>query len=114
MSAGGPTDPIDAKYVFAAVSREHGTSHSHRDALLFLAHDIALPETLRAYLKAVKKRGASANQRAQIDSLIMRVEAWQAAHPEAVKVCDWDPEAVAKRERQAAITRGAPTQGGQP
>lgn len=104
--------PIDTKFVFAAVSREHGHSHSHHDALIFLAHDIALPEILRAYKKAAKKRGASANQLAQIDSLTERVIAWQAAHPEAVKVADWDPEAVARRERQAAITKGAPTQEG--
>ncbi len=101
-------EPIDMKFVFSAIGREHGTNHSHRDALLFLAHDAALPETLRAYHRACRKRGAKTRQLKHLDELLARVEAWQKAHPDALKVADWDPEAARKREKQAALTRGEP------
>jgi len=79
---------IDTKFVFSAVCVEHGHSHSHNDALLFLAHDVALPETLRAYRKISQKHGARTAQLVAIEALRSRVVAWQKAHPEAVKVAD--------------------------
>jgi len=88
---------IDTKYVFSAVCVEHGHSHSHRDAVLFLAHDIAVPETLRAYRKAAAKHGARPAQLAAIDELIARVVAWQKAHPARVKVADIDEEPGRKK-----------------
>jgi len=88
---------IDTKFVFSAVCVEHGHSHSHHDGMLFLAHDVALPETLRAYRKASQKHGARPAQLIAIDALIHRVVAWQKAHPATVKVADIDEEPGRKK-----------------
>ena len=80
--------PLDTKYRFVARSIEHGTEHSGHDAILFCAHDAALPRALLAYREEAVRLGASARQLAGIDRLIEDVRLWQARHPAKVRVAD--------------------------
>lgn len=79
---------LDAKYRFVAVSVEHGTEHSEEDAILFCAHDAALPRALQAYREESVRLAASARQLQGIDRLIEYVRQWQARHPAKVRVAD--------------------------
>lgn len=82
------SESVERKYDLLARSVEHGTWHTHHDSFLFLAKDAAVPDTLRFYKRACQDRGASLAQLDGISRLIERVETFQAAHPELVKVAD--------------------------
>lgn len=87
-----PLTPVDTKFRFTATCIEHGHVHTEGDALVFLAHDAALPRTLHAYRDECVRLGAARLQIQGIDALIERVRQWQAEHPQAVKVADIDVE----------------------
>ena len=87
-SEGSLGHPLDTKYRFVAVSVEHGTEHSEDDAILFCAHDAALPFALHAYREESVRLGASAKQIRGIDRLIEDVRLWQAQHPDKVRRAD--------------------------
>ncbi len=86
----GSVEAIDSKFVFLAVCREHGHRHTHRDGIVFLAKDQALPATLRFYRTECIRLDASPEQIWGIDMLIERVERYQAEYPDIVKVADID------------------------
>lgn len=83
-------EPIDRKFTFTAACCEHGHEHSHFDAMIFLAKDKLLPDTLRYYQNRCQEEGASAEQLQGIGLLIERVQLWQAAHPDRIKIADVD------------------------
>jgi hypothetical protein len=88
-------EPVERKYSFTARCLEHDGVHLHTeaDAVIFLAKDLALPDTLRAYLTIAVRQGALPRQLRGIGLLIERVERWQTLHPEALKVADVEPGA---------------------
>jgi hypothetical protein len=81
-------EPIDRKFTFVATSCEHGHEHSHMDAMVFLAKDKALPETLIFYRAECIRQGAKDEQIDGINLLLDRVNRYQAEHLELVKVAD--------------------------
>lgn len=83
-------EKIDRKFSILARSREHGNQHTEDDAVLFLAKDKALPETLRFYREECERIGADARQLLGIALLCERVETYQRLHPERLKVPDVD------------------------
>ena len=83
-------EPIDRKFTFCATSCEHDAEHSHMDAMVFLAKDKNLPDTLRYYQNCCQESGASVEQLMGIGLLIERVVRFQAEHPDRVKVADVD------------------------
>lgn len=83
-------EPIDRKYTFCAISCEHVSEHSHLDAMIFLAKDKNLPDTLRYYQNRCQETGASAEQLQALTLLIERVERFQRENPGKVKVADID------------------------
>ena len=97
--------PIDRKYRFLARCVEHAPSHAHNehDAVLFAAHDAALPYALQAYRRESIRLGAAVLQIAAIDRLIEDVRLWQAQQPGRVRVADVDdPEILRQPEAPAA------------
>lgn len=86
----GRAPAVDRKFWTRALCTEHDGQHDEGDSVLFLAKDRALIPTLFAYLGECERLGASARQLAGISLLIERVRAWQAAHPEQLKVADVD------------------------
>ena len=83
-------EPIDRKFTFCATCTEHDHEFGHLDAMVFLAKDKALPDTLRYYQNRCQDMGASAEQLQGIELLIQRVARYQAEHPDQVKVADVD------------------------
>ncbi|KAF0145088.1 MAG: Uncharacterized protein FD156_1199 [Nitrospirae bacterium] len=83
-------EPIDRKFVFHAICIEHKHEHSHQDAMVFLAKDKALPETLKFYYQECYRLGAKPEQLEGIRLLIERVERYQVENAEKVKVADID------------------------
>ena len=83
-------EAIDRKFTIDATCREHGHVFTEADAVLFLAKDKALPATLKFYREWCQRIGADERQLLGIDLLIQRVEAWQAANPDRVKIPDVD------------------------
>jgi hypothetical protein len=83
-------EPIDRKFTFCATCTEHNHEHSHMDAMVFLAKDKALPETLVFYRAACEANGAKPEQLRGITLLIERVQRYQAEHPDLTKVADVD------------------------
>lgn len=81
-------ESIDRKYTFCATSTESGAEHSHLDAMIFLAKDRNLPDTLRYYQNRCQETGASAEQHQGITLLIERVERFQRENPQLIKVAD--------------------------
>lgn len=59
--------------------------------VVFLARDKAFLPTLRYYRRECEHLGAADPQLAAVDNLIARVEAWQKAHPDEMKLPDVDP-----------------------
>ena len=104
--------PIDHKHRFLAHCVEHAPFHSHseHDALLFAAHDAALPYALQAYRKESIRLGVGVLQIASIDRMIEQVRLWQARHPGKVRVADLeDPEILRQPEaKPATATPAAP------
>lgn len=70
---------LDNTFRLLAISEE-GLVHDERDALVFLASDRAVPATLLFYRGERARLGATAEQIADIDRLIVRLRRWQAAH----------------------------------
>jgi|GEM_PF-1542284 len=93
MSGGndGIAERIDRKYTIAAYSQGSGRRHDERDAVLFLAKDKALPDTLEFYRQKCVQLGADDAQLHGLDLLIERIQRYQAAHRDRVKVADIDP-----------------------
>jgi hypothetical protein len=89
-------EPVERKYSFTARCLEHAGVHLHTeaDAVVFLAKDRALPDTLRCYATIARSLGAEPRQLEGIRLLIARVERWQAEHPEMLKVADVEPGAA--------------------
>lgn len=56
--------------------------------VVFLAKDAALPATLKFYREECVRLGTDERQLGAIDDLIVRVEEWQALHPEKVHAAD--------------------------
>ncbi len=83
-------EPIDRKFTFAAICCEHGHEHSHMDAMVFLAKDRALPQTLVYYRDECQALGAKPEQIQCIDLLIQRVLRYQHEHRDKIKVADVD------------------------
>jgi len=81
-------ESIDRKFTFCATGTGKGTEHSHLDALVFLAQDKALPDTLMYYQNRCQELGATSEQLQGIALLIERVIRYQAEHPACVKVAD--------------------------
>ena len=92
-------EPIDTKYKFIAVSNEHGTEHNEYDAIVFLAKDKALHETLIFYYVICVKLGAQTEQLESIRRMIHRVEVYQNLNPNKVKVADIDVSLL-KQDKQ--------------
>lgn len=90
----GIGEPVERKYTIRAVSMEHGTLRTELDGVLFLAKDKALPATLRYYRTMCSASRADERQLLGIDLLIERVERFQAANPEIVKVAGVEPSRV--------------------
>jgi|SRR3972149_6540599 len=86
----GIENAIDRKFFIIADHVTKHTSYTERDAVLFLAKDKALPDTLRYYHEKCAKLGADERQLKSVALLLDRVEAYQAAHPELCKVPDVD------------------------
>jgi predicted ATP-grasp superfamily ATP-dependent carboligase len=76
---------IDRKFFIIADHVTKHTSHTERDAVLFLAKDKALPDTLRYYHEKCTKLGADPRHLQSIVLLLDRVEAYQAAYPDLCK-----------------------------
>lgn len=85
---------IDRKFTIEATCLEHRHRHTEHDAVLFLAKDQAFPTTLRFYRQECERLGAAPRQLLGIDLLIDRVERYQAAYPERIKVADIDETAT--------------------
>ena len=85
-------EPVDRKFRFLAVCTEHGHPHSQEDAVVFLAKDKALPETLRYYREKCMELGCQDQQLLGITLLIERVLRWQKLHPTQLKVADVDTD----------------------
>ena len=88
---------IDLKFQVQASHAITGKQHSHKDAVLFLAQDDALPGTLQAYLKECRRLGAKKEQLEGVERLMKRVDAWRKAHPDQCKVPDIEPGPEAER-----------------
>ena len=86
----GIGEPIDRKFTILAASLEHGRLHDENDSVLFLAKDRAFVAVLPAYRDECAALGAGGRQLAGIDRLIERVNAYQAANPDVVKIPDVD------------------------
>lgn len=86
----GIGEPVERKFAFAAIGLEHGTTHSQDCAVLFLAKDRAFPAVLRFYRNECERIGAGMAQLLGVDLLLERVERYQAANPQLVKVPDVD------------------------
>lgn len=83
-------EPVERKFTFVATSLEHGRQHTEADAMVFLAKDRALPNTLRFYRQECIRLGAAPRQLDGIELLIERVECWQRENPDQLKVPDVD------------------------
>lgn len=82
---------IDRKFAFTGTSLSSGKLYSEDNAIIFLARDAALPETLMTYLKVCKDKGASVQQLDSIRALYRRVVKFQEQNLDAVKVADVQP-----------------------
>lgn len=88
----GIGEPVERKYWLQAVSRQGtGRVWTHDHAMVFLARDVALPAVLRYYLDICQAHGAAGAQIRALELLTERVNRYQAANPDAVKVADVDP-----------------------
>jgi hypothetical protein len=83
-------EPIDRKFLFEAVCREHDHTYDEHHAMVFAAKDAALVPTLRFYREQCERIGALPRQLVGIDLLIQRVIRYQMMNPERVKVPDVD------------------------
>ena len=86
----GIGEVIDRKFEIQARCIEHDHVYDDRHAVLMLAKDLALPNTLRFYRSECLRLGAAENQLRGIDLLIERVDRYQAANPTVCKVPDVD------------------------
>lgn len=90
-------EPIDRKYMFDAVSAHSGNLHTQADAMVFLARDPAVPGMLQTYENECRRLGSDHGQLEAVRLLRQRVEAFQARHPDKVKVADVEQGKEAKR-----------------
>lgn len=88
------SERIDRKFEIRAICTEHHHVHTEMDSVLFLAKDRLLPATLAFYLAECIRAGVDPRQQLGVQLLLARVEAYQAAHPERVKLPDVDPAAT--------------------
>lgn len=80
---------IDNKYTITAFNPANGKHHDSNDAFLFLAKDIAVPDTLRFYHDKCKEHGSPQGHLDAITGLIQRVERYQSTN--GSKVPDTGP-----------------------
>lgn len=81
---------LDRKFKINAECIAHGHQYNENNAVLFLAKDKALPNTLRYYYEECYRLGAAQSQLEAIQLLIKRVDEWQ--HNNPTKVPDVEPE----------------------
>lgn len=82
---------IDRKFRINAISEKSGKVYSEKEAMLFLAKDKALPNTLRFYMAECERIGADPGQIESVRLMIERVEKYQRENPELAKIPDVDP-----------------------
>ncbi len=84
-------DSLDRKHKFLAVNNSNGKSYNDTEAVVFLAKDDCLPNTLRYYIEELEKHKASDEQIRGVELLLERVLAWRQANPDQCKVPDINP-----------------------
>ena len=85
--ANGIGEPVDRKFHFDAFSRS-GSVYNEDHAVVFLAKDLALRDTLEFYLQRCSSLGVAEDQLSGIRLLIERVVRYQVANPDLLKVPD--------------------------
>lgn len=86
-------EAIDRKFIINAESREHGTIYTEFQGVLFLAKDKAFLPTLKFYREECVRQGCEEDQVKAVDLMIGRVQDYQAAHPDELKIPDVEPGA---------------------
>jgi hypothetical protein len=86
------TKKLDSKFYTGGLFREKDGSKVPPDEfVVFLVHDKNFLKTLHFYREECRLSGCEQPQLEAVDALIERVVAWQAAHPERMKLADVEP-----------------------
>ena len=68
---------IDRKFIILAINPCNGELHTQEDAILFCAHDKAVPNMLRTYYAECEKLNCDRHHLESIRLLLTRVEVYQ-------------------------------------
>lgn len=94
---------LDGKFYGTIYKNKDGSRVPDDQFVVFLAKDKAFLPTLRFYFDECERQGAEQSQLNAVIALIARVEAWQAAHPELMKVPDVHPGEIRTEPTTAAL-----------
>lgn len=82
---------LDGKVHGTLVQNKDGKEVPEDEFVVFRAHDRLLMPVLRTYYATCVAEGADSSQCQAVLDLVGRVAAWQAAHPDRLKLPDVEP-----------------------